>query len=92
MIEADRLRSRAVRLSRKRLRNGHRYGAAYRAIKNEWRPLVAAGLAECVRCHQPIQPGEWDLGHDDRTGEIAGPEHITCNRGAPHRNVTSREW
>jgi hypothetical protein len=92
MIHADLPRSRAIALSRKRFRATHRYGPAYRAAKRALRPLVAAGLAICVRCHQPIEPGEWDLGHDDRTGAIAGPEHIKCNRGAPNRNVTSRVW
>lgn len=56
--------------------------------------MVSAGLAKCVRCHEPIEAGEpWDLGHDDRNPNVhTGPEHLTCNRGAPNRNKTSREW
>lgn len=52
-------------------------------------PLVAAGLAYCWRCRQPIRPGEaWDAGHvaDLATGgDPAGrvlPEHSRCNRSA----------
>jgi hypothetical protein len=57
-------------------------------------PFVLSGLAHCVRCGEPIAPDEpWDLGHDDIHPSLhTGPEHRACNRGAPHRNVTSRKW
>lgn len=74
--------------------------------RRRWAPKVDAGLVNCARCHQPLEPGRpWDLGHnDDRTG-WSGPEHVTCNRragGAKGAAVTnaqrsqgarqSREW
>jgi hypothetical protein len=57
-------------------------------------PFVLAGLSECARCGEPIKPGSpWDLGHDDRDPRLhVGPEHAVCNRGAPMRNKTSRQW
>jgi hypothetical protein len=87
--------SEQARLRRKlraRVRS-RRYDARHRMIRERFAPLVAAGLAECVRCGEPIEPGPWDLGHDDRhPGLHTGPEHASCNRGAPHRNKTSRQW
>jgi hypothetical protein len=58
-------------------------------------PLVAAGLATCVRCGEAIVPGEpWDLGHDDFDRHVhAGPEHRACNRAtARHRMLRKRRW
>jgi hypothetical protein len=57
-------------------------------------PFVAAGSAVCARCRRPIEPGEpWDLGHSEQDPlAYSGPEHRSCNRGAPNRNVTSRVW
>jgi hypothetical protein len=57
-------------------------------------PMVAAGVVNCARCGEPIEPGTlWDLGHDDHDPRVhTGPEHASCNRGAPHRNSVSREW
>lgn len=48
--------------------------------------LVAAGLATCARCGQPIAKGaQFDLDHaDDRNGYI-GVSHPRCNRGARRR-------
>ncbi len=63
------------------------------ALRKALDPFVQAGLVDCVRCGEPIPPGEWDLGHDDHYPQLhSGPEHVRCNRGAPNRNVTSRQW
>ena len=88
-VDAQDLRAKA-REARKR----RQYAARHRTTRALLAPLVAAGLAECVRCGEPIEAGEpWDLGHDDYDPRVhAGPEHPSCNRGAPHRNVTSRAW
>lgn len=82
------------------------YGTAHQRERARWVRQVDAGLVNCARCRQPIQPGRpWDLGHnDDRTG-WSGPEHARCNRvagGANGAAVTnaarrvavrqSREW
>lgn len=79
---------------RKRLRKKKYAEPRHVAMRRALRPVVRAGLAVCVRCHEPIEPGEpWDLGHDDRNPHLhSGPEHRWCNRGAPNRNKTSREW
>lgn len=52
-------------------------------------PMVAAGVAVCRRCGEPIAPGErWDVGHlDDLAlgGHVDGrvsAEHERCNRSA----------
>lgn len=82
------------------------YTAAHDRERARWAPKVDAGLVDCARCAQLIEPGRpWDLGHtDDRTG-WSGPEHAACNRKAGGRNGarvtnamrrvgvrTSREW
>lgn len=78
---------------RKRLRNKKYETPRHRLTRKALRPIVRAGLAVCARCKLPIESGErWDLGHDDRTGLHSGPEHLLCNRGAPGRNTTSRDW
>jgi hypothetical protein len=53
------------------------YNASHRAKRKALTPVVAAGLAKCVRCHLPILVGQaWDLGHVDGSGvRYAGPEH-----------------
>jgi hypothetical protein len=63
------------------------YGTAHQRERARWRPKVDAGLVDCARCGQPLEPGRpWDLGHtDDRTG-WSGPEHLTCNRRRGGRN------
>lgn len=87
------------------------YGTAHRKLRKQYEHLVASGEATCWRCLangltpdqariDPTQP--WDLGHDDhdRT-QYRGPEHVTCNRGAPSKAKAdhagpaydhSREW
>ena len=63
------------------------YGGDYRTIKRQWTKRIEAdGGATCWRCEAWISPNEpWDLGHDDATGEIRGPEHAPCNRSAGAR-------
>ena len=80
--------------TRKRLRNRRYRTAEHKRLKAELRPVVAAGGVLCARCGEEIPPDEpWDLGHDDTHIHFySGPEHVWCNRSAPHRNVTSREW
>ena len=79
---------------RKRLRSLKYDRASHRLTRKALVPVVASGNAKCVRCGEPIEPGTpWDLGHNDRDPSIhSGPEHAKCNRGAPGRCVTSREW
>lgn len=69
-----------------------RAGAADQAARRALAAQVAAGLAVCPRCLEPITPGQaWDAGHVDDLGtggHRAGPvrpEHATCNRSAGGR-------
>jgi hypothetical protein len=87
--------------SPRKSREARGYGPAHRAHRRRLIPIVAAGLAHCSRCGDPIVPGEdWDLGHDDWDRTIyIGPEHRRCNRSAAgkksaelQRTRTSREW
>ena len=51
-------------------------------------PAVAAGLYNCARCGERIEPGQpWDLGHVDGDGfRYSGPERRSCHRAtARHR-------
>ena len=78
-----------------------RYGRRHRALRRALAGTVAAGLATCARCGQPIQPGElWDLSHLDGGGaaDYEGPAHARCNRATGRHRVererrrTSRDW
>ena len=70
-----------------------RYRGNHKKLKAALDPLVQTGTVECWRCSELIEPGPWDLGHDDLNPELhAGPEHTWCNRGAHNRLVHSREW
>jgi hypothetical protein len=72
------------------------YGAAHKALRRRWAPLVAAGGVLCARCGEPIDPGTpWDLGHvDDDRSRYSGPEHRACNRATATRprRAQSRAW
>lgn len=59
------------------------YGAGHDRTREDWQPRVEAGLVNCARCGQVIQPGlEWHLDHtDDRSGYL-GPSHKRCNLSA----------
>lgn len=76
----------------RRSKHNSQYGVLHRRLRREYGRLVAAGLAHCARCGEWISPGPWDLGHRDDGRGYSGPEHVVCNRGAPNRNNTSREW
>ena len=80
--------------ARRRLRQRKYDTGPHRKISKELIPLVDAGLVDCARCRELIEPGTpWDLGHSDRDPSLySGPEHACCNRTAPHRNNTSRQW
>jgi hypothetical protein len=71
-----------------------RYGRRHRMTRALLSPLVQAGVVDCARCGEPIEPGtRWDLGHQDENPSVySGPEHGWCNQTAPHRNKTSRQW
>ena len=79
---------------RKRMRNRVYGGVRHVRLRKDLASTVAAGGVRCARCGEEIEPGEkWDLGHDDRhPGYYSGPEHAGCNRSAPHKNKTSRQW
>ena len=79
--------------TRRRLRQRRYDTGPHRKIRKGLAPLVAAGLATCARCGEPIEPGsKWDLGHTDDGPGYSGPEHTYCNQTAPHINNTSRRW
>jgi hypothetical protein len=70
-----------------RARASRLYGPDHRAERIAWTPAVEAGHVTCWRCNLPIAADQpWDLGH--RTGAPSHPEHVACNRGAPHRRLT----
>ena len=60
-------------------RNG-RYGRAHQAERAAWLPAVISGTAICWRCHQPVQPDDYDLGH--KPDGTRHPEHAHCNRSS----------
>jgi hypothetical protein len=63
------------------------YGLSHKRERSRWKPKVDAGLVNCARCRQPIEPGRpWDLGHTDDRTAWTGPEHTACNRKAGGAN------
>ena len=68
------------------------YAGTYRTTKRRWTERITAdGGALCFRCGDWISPDEaWDLGHDDITDEVRGPEHAYCNRSAGARKGNAR--
>jgi len=63
------------------------YTKRHEAERKRWKPKVDAGLVNCWRCGQWLDPAQpWDLGHDDQDRtKYRGPECIACNRGAGAR-------
>jgi hypothetical protein len=70
------------------------YGPKHRRHRRQFAQRIERGEEIlCPRCNQVIGPDQrWDLGHDDYHPEIERPEHRECNRAAPNRLFTSREW
>jgi hypothetical protein len=67
------------------------YGEPHQRLRRKHARLVAAGLATCSRCKQPIAPdAAFDLDHTvDRSGYL-GPSHVSCNRGAAAKRPAMR--
>jgi hypothetical protein len=70
------------------------YGVAHRRLRQQWARRIERGETPiCPRCLEPIGADQdWDLGHHDVYPDIEQPERRWCNRGAPNRCITSREW
>lgn len=58
-------------------------------LRRQWKPKVEAGIVNCARCGELIEPGTpWDLGHvDGDKTRYQGPEHLKCNRGTAGHGV-----
>jgi hypothetical protein len=75
--------------------HNRRYGYDHRSLRRRLAPAVAAGVVECARCGELIEPGEpWDLDHSDDGRNYRGPAHRECNRATSrHRKrIASRRW
>jgi hypothetical protein len=71
------------------------YGGVHQARRAQLAPYVAAGMARCSICHQPIVPGQkWDLDHTPDKSGYRGPAHAGCNRseGAKRGNAKRRRY
>jgi hypothetical protein len=90
MEAAERERARRVKNARQRTM----YGPTHRRRRAQAARRIERGDAPiCPRCLLPIGPDQqWDLGHDDYDPKLTRPEHRWCNRSAPNRLLTSREW
>jgi hypothetical protein len=90
MVSAEREHKRLVRNAKQR----QMYGPTHRRRRVQFARRIERGeVLICPRCGLPIGPDQkWDLGHDDWNPRIERPEHRTCNRAAPNRLLTSREW
>ena len=71
-----------------------RYGPAHLRRRRDFARRIERGeVFLCSRCEEEIGPDQdWELDHDDRDPSQSYPSHRSCNRAAPHRNMTSREW
>lgn len=62
------------------------YGWEHQKLRNQWKPIVELGLAQChaescLMADRWIPPGAaWDLGHTPDRTAWTGPEHTRCNR------------
>lgn len=68
-------------------RNSHGYGATHRRLRNQYQRRLNAGEhLTCWRCHTPINPSGWVLGHcDDDRSITHGPECPPCNQATAGR-------
>ena len=98
---ADRARSLPIEASRepwlrlvRNRKNRERYGPAHRRRRRElFRRLERGEVFACFRCGGELDyDSDWELDHDDHDPTRSFPSYRSCNRGAPHRNVTSRDW
>lgn len=66
------------------------YGPEHQAQRDAWQQVMDGGqVVDCWRCHQPVDPQLWQLGHDDEDRSITrGPEHPLCNLRAAGRKVS----
>jgi len=69
------------------------YGPAHRRRRRQFAQRTERGEEiVCPRCDQVGPDQRWDLGHDDTNPAIERAEHRACNRAAPNRLQTSRDW
>jgi len=75
-------------------RQRERYGPAHLRRRREFvRRFERGEIIPCFRCGGDLDyDSDWELDHDDRDPARSFPSHKSCNRAAPHRTVTSREW
>ena len=66
------------------------YGPGHRPLRRHYAERMAQGETfTCWRCGRPIDPNDWDLGHDDNDRSIyRGPECRPCNRATASRRPT----
>ena len=71
-----------------------RYGPKHLRRRRDFARRIERGeVIVCPRCEDEIGADQdWDLDHDDRDPSLSYPAHRWCNRSAPNRCVTSREW
>ena len=91
-IEAEAANRR--RLIKRNRRQREMYGPKHLRRRREFARRIERGEEIiCPRCGSIVGPDQdWDLGHDDYNPAIERPEHRECNRAAPNRLQTSREW
>ena len=82
-----------LRLVRNR-KHRERYGPKHLRRRRDFARRIERGeVIVCPRCEGEIGPDQdWDLDHDDHDPSLSYPAHRWCNRAAPNRCVTSREW
>ena len=92
-LSSDSGRENWLRLVRNR-RNRERYGPKHLRRRRDFaRRLERGEVIVCPRCEGEIGADQdWDLDHDDHDPSLSYPAHRWCNRSAPSRCVTSREW
>lgn len=63
------------------------YGSKHQRLRRRYQRKMDRGeVFNCWRCGDPVDPSNWDLGHDDQDRSITrGPEHPLCNRATRSR-------